>query len=145
MTNLQAALGIAQLEKLDSTLSRKKEIGKLYRDKLQHISSISMQSISTTSSENIYWVYGITIANECGLNAKSFAARLSSLGIGTRPFFYPIHQQPVFLNQGLFADIELKSSEYLSTQGLYLPSGLALSNSQLERAAQAVIEILSVT
>jgi len=143
MTNLQAALGIAQLEKLDTTVARKKEIGRLYRDKLQHLSPLSMQAITTSSSENIYWVYGITIDSECGLNAISVSAKLASLGIGTRPFFYPIHQQPIFHNRGMFADLVLKTSEYLSTQGLYLPSGLALTNSQLERAAQAVIQILS--
>jgi len=143
MTNLQAALGIAQLEKLDTTVARKKEIGRLYGDKLQNVSSLSVQAIETPSSENIYWVYGITIDPKCGLNATHVSAKLASLGIGTRPFFYPIHQQPIFLDRGMFADLALITSEYLSTQGLYLPSGLALTNSQLERAAQAVIETLS--
>jgi len=69
--------------------------------------------------------------------------RLAESGVGTRPFFYPMHQQPVLRRMGLFNDMNLLVSERLYRQGFYIPSGVALTNKQIEQVAGAVKSILS--
>ena len=142
MTNLQAALGLAQLERLPDALKKKHQLGHFYRSKLSKLTQITFQSLSTSSSDNIFWVFGIVLSIESGFNARQFADLLTAAYIGTRPFFYPIHLQPFFRSQGLFHNVSLPVSEHLALQGLYLPSGLALKGNQIDRVCDTVISLL---
>lgn len=92
--------------------------------------------------KNIYWVYGIVLKKESGMNAAEAMKKLADAGIGTRPFFYPMHKQPVFLNNGTVKEGSLPVSEMLSEMGFYLPSGLALSDEDVEHSAKKLREIL---
>ena len=130
MTNLQAALGVAQLERLDSFLLKKRQIGAWYNEMLDGISGIQLPLKQTEYSENIYWVYGILIDNKIPLNALEVMEKLNKVGIGSRPFFYPMHKQPVFNKSGLFLNDKFPNSEYLAEKGFYIPSGLALTYQQ---------------
>ena len=69
-------------------------------------------------------------------------ARLGKLGIGSRPFFWPMHEQPVFRRMGLFAGERYPVAERIARRGFYIPSGMALTDEQLERSAAAVREVL---
>jgi perosamine synthetase len=69
--------------------------------------------------------------------------RLTDLGVGTRPFFWPMHEQPVFKRMGLFADDRHPNAERIARRGFYLPSGLALTDEQISRVADAVRRILA--
>jgi len=92
---------------------------------------------STEYADNYFWVYGIVLRNPLAL-AHEFMNKLAESGIGTRPFFYPIHQQPVFHSAGLFRDVEAPVAEDLSKRGFYIPSGLALTGDQLSYVAAEV-------
>ncbi len=94
-------------------------------------------------ARSVFWMYGILLDEETGLTAADFAARLEDRGVQTRPFFLGMHEQPVFREQGLFQGEAYPVAERLSRQGLYLPSGLGLTDSQLERVCAAVREILT--
>jgi perosamine synthetase len=96
MTNLQAALGVAQLERLDFFINKKREIGKKYSEFFKNIPGLQLPLKSTDYAENIYWVYGIILDKSFGLNAKTVMNLLNKTGVGTRPFFYPMHLQPIF-------------------------------------------------
>jgi perosamine synthetase len=96
MTNIQAALGVAQLEKLDETIDLKRNIGKKYNKLLRDSPFIQLPVEKTTYAENIYWVYPIVLRENCPINAKEMMETLKRKRIGTRPFFYPMHKQPVF-------------------------------------------------
>ena len=100
MTNLQAALGVAQLEKIDFHINKKREIGKLYDEALSNNSVFQTPLKSTEYAENIYWVYGIVAPNET--YATNTVNYLFNNGISTRPFFWCIHEQPIFKKMGLF-------------------------------------------
>jgi perosamine synthetase len=76
------------------------------------------------------------------MGADEFARRLNMLGVETRPFFLGMHEQPVFLGRGLFQGEHYPVAERIARQGLYLPSGLALSEEQLERVCEAVRKLL---
>ncbi len=141
MTNLQAALGVAQLERLDEFVRKKKQIGTWYNELLKDIPNIQLPLTSTVYAENIYWVYGILIHQDFPLNALDIIERLNNLGIGSRPFFYPMHQQPVFNKVGLFVNDRHPNSVFLAEKGFYIPSGLALSYVQAVEVSKALKSI----
>lgn len=143
MTNLQAALGLAQLERLDEFVARKRNMGKRYSGLLKGTAGISLPLENTGYAENIYWVYGLVLDNELPYDAAEAMRRLGALKIGTRPFFWPMHEQPVFRKMGLFAGESYPVAERLARRGFYIPSGLALTDPQIERTAAAVREVLA--
>lgn len=87
MTNIQAALGLAQLKKINRVVEKKRWIGKLYQELLRDIEVINLPIEKTDYSENIYWVFPITLKDEYKKNAKDIMRELRERGIGTRPFF----------------------------------------------------------
>jgi perosamine synthetase len=144
MSNVQAALGVAQLERLDQFVAHKRAMGALYQNRLQDISSLQLPLASTDYAENIYWVFGVVLKDDVPFDAVSAMQRLASSGIGTRPFFWPMHEQPVFQKMGLFQDARCAIAERLARRGFYLPSGLALTLSDIEVVATKVREALMI-
>jgi perosamine synthetase len=142
MTNLQAALGVAQLERLDEFTARKRAMGARYERLLAGVRGLQLPLARTAYADNIYWVYGVVLDQAAPLEAAEAMRRLAALGIGCRPFFCPMHQQPVLLRQGLFRGESYPVAERLYRQGFYLPSGLALSEAQMQRVAEAVRTVL---
>ena len=141
MTNLQAAVGCAQLERLESHVQRKREIGRLYNTLLADC-PLSRPLPFSGKNENIYWVYGLVIPDNMALTAADAMAKLAAKGIGTRPFFWPMHEQPVFREMGLFHNLSLPVAERLARRGFYLPSGLALTDEQIHRVVDEVKKIV---
>jgi perosamine synthetase len=84
----------------------------------------------------------VVVGEETGLDAAEFGRRLASRGVETRPFFLGMHEQPALHERGLFAGESYPVAERIARQGLYLPSGLGLDESQIERVCQAVGEAL---
>jgi perosamine synthetase len=142
MTNLQAALGVAQLERLDEFLVIKRRMGRRYTELLRNTPGLQLPLPSTDGAENVYWVYGIVLDDDVPFDAREAMRRLAAAGIGTRPFFWPMHQQPVLTKRGLFAGEAYPVAERIARRGFYIPSGLALTDAQLERAAATVKEVL---
>jgi len=97
MSNLQAAVGVAQLERLPQAIKTKRRIGMNYQEAFSGINLFTQPLAKTDYCENIYWVYGI-VSKDVTKNAKWWMQKLANKGIGTRPFFHPMHQQPA-LNQ----------------------------------------------
>jgi perosamine synthetase len=142
MTNLQAALGLAQLERLDEFVARKRQMGQRYTELLGELPGIHLPLPRTEYAENIYWVYGLVLKDEVPFDAKEAMRRLDAEGIGTRPFFWPMHEQPILRELGLFAGETYPVSERLARRGFYVPSGLALTDSQMERVAEALYKVM---
>jgi perosamine synthetase len=142
MTNLQAALGVAQLERLDEFVARKRRMGALYTELLSQNKLLQLPHPATSYADNIYWVYGLVLADEANLDAAEAMRRLGARGIGCRPFFYPMHQQPVLRDLGLFKGESHPVSERLYARGFYIPSGLALTESQVRQVANVVNEVI---
>jgi len=85
----------------------------------------------------------VVLNESTGLDAETFARRLAERGVMTRPFFLGMHEQPVFHKRGLFLGERYPVAERIARQGLYLPSGLALTEEQLEEVCMVVREILA--
>jgi len=142
MTNLQAAVGLAQLERLDAFVERKRQMGRCYDALLADVGGIQRPVVATDYAENVYWVYGVVLEDGVGFEAAEAMRRLREMGIGTRPFFWPMHEQPVLRRMGLFEGASFPVAERLARRGFYIPSGLGLEQGQMERVAQAVRRVL---
>lgn len=141
MTNLQAAVGVAQLEQIDRFIEIKREMGRKYSEGLADISGIKLP-VEKPGAKNVYWMYAIELAEDCGLNADQMASQLAEHGIATRPFFLGLHEQPVFHDMGLFIGENYPVAERIGRQGLYLPSGHTLTEEQIALVCNAVRTIL---
>lgn len=143
MTNLQAALGVAQVERLPQTVQIKRRIGRLYDSHLKDVERIRRPVPYTSYARNIYWVYGVVLNEDVPFDAKEAMRRLAEKGIGTRPFFWCMHEQPVLRRMGLMLDEQHPNAERIARRGFYLPSGVALSDAEIDHSAQALKEILA--
>ena len=141
LTNLQAALGLAQLERIDEIVAKKRWIGREYTRCLQGLPGLQLPT-EEPWARSVYWMYGVVLSEETGMDAAEFARRLAERGVDTRPFFLGMHEQPVFHRRGLFQNECYPVAERIARQGLYLPSGLALTEAQLETVCEAVQGVL---
>lgn len=143
MTNMQAALGLAQLERLDEFVPRKRRIFERYTELLSSIPALQLPVAETSYAKNINWVYGVVIRDEILFDADEAIRRLADRQVGTRPFFWPMHEQPVYRRMGLFGGESYPNAERIARRGFYLPSGLALTDDQIVRVADAVREVFA--
>jgi perosamine synthetase len=143
MSNLQAAVGVAQLEQLHRFVDIKRRNGRRYMDLLQGLEGIELPQAGNDAADNIYWVFGVVLDESVPFNAAQVMSRLAEQGVGTRPFFWPMHEQPVFRRMGLFKGVRLAVAERIARRGFYLPSGLALTEQQIDHAANALKEVIA--
>jgi perosamine synthetase len=142
MTNLQAAIGVAQLERLDEFLVKKRLIGSWYNDLLKDIPGIQLPQQRTEYSENIYWIYGILISEELNLTAIEVMQSLLRLGVMTRPFFFIQCIRSLFLKKWNILKMKnIQMQLIYQKKDFYIPSGLGLTYNQAETVAKALKNI----
>lgn len=141
-TNLQAAVGLAQIERLDEFVEKKREMGRFYTRNLCNVEGIRLPVTKTDYAENIYWVYGIVLDKSVEVTNREIVDLLAVEGIGSRTFFWCMHEQPVYQRQGLFVNEKYENAEYLARKGFYIPSGLALSKDQMETVVEKTKRVL---
>jgi len=141
LTNLQAAIGLGQLERMEEIIAKKRWMGKAYTERLQSIPGLQLP-VEETWARQVYWMYGIVLDESTGLDSVRLAQLLKEKDIETRPFFLGMHEQPVFRDMGLFLNEKYPVAEHIAHQGLYLPSGLTLTESQLDKVCNAVRKVL---
>lgn len=142
MSNLQAALGLAQLEQLDGFVQRKRRMGARYTERLAGTPGLQLPLAANACADNIYWVYTVVLDDTVRGDAKTLMQRLAARGIGTRPFFWPMHEQPVLRKMGLFEGESHPVSERIARRGFYLPSGMALTEAQVDACATTLQEVM---
>jgi len=142
LTNLQAAVGLSQVEQIEEHIRRKRWMGKTYTERLSGLSQITLP-VEEPWAKNVYWMYGLVLTDDAKYDATELAQCLKEAGVDTRPFFIGMHEQPVFKKRGMFAKERYPVAERLARQGLYLPSGLALTEDQLDQVCEAVRKVLA--
>lgn len=142
-TNLQAAIGLAQLERLDEFVAHKRAMGRYYTERLKDIEGLILPIEKTEYADNIYWVYGIILNQNIQADNKVIQKLLAEEGIGSRTFFWCMHEQPVYSKQGLFDNESYPNAEYLARKGLYIPSGLALTQKQMDKVVTGVVHVMT--
>jgi perosamine synthetase len=142
LTNIQAAIGVAQVERMDDILTRKRRMGTLYNEGLGGIAGLQLPVQKDWARIN-YWMYAVVLDEARSIDSSTLAEALKQKGVETRPFFLGMHEQPAFHDMGLFKGQKLPVTERLYRQGLYLPSGLAITEGQIAEVIGAVKEVLS--
>ena len=143
MTNLQAAMGFGQLKNISWIVKRKREIGRRYISILKKSNKIYIQPYKLNYATNIFWVFGILLKNNIKISREQVVKKLLNKNIQTRFFFYPMHKQKIFKKNKLFPKKEkFINADYLSKNGFYLPSGLGISNSEIDYVGKTLLNIL---
>jgi len=140
MTNLQAAVGLAQLENIEKLVEIKRKNATLYTKLLGDIVGLELPK-EKPWAKNVYWMYALTVNDEFGIDRDELQRRLLEMGVDTRTFFIPMHMQPVLLERGLFKGDYYPVAEDIAERGFYLPSGLALTEEQIYYVSDAIKEI----
>ena len=142
-TNIQAALGLGQLKNINWIVKRKIEIGKRYYKNLKSNNNIILQDLQKPYAQNILWVFGIILKKNYKLRRDFITKKLLLNNIQTRNFFYPMHKQKIFLQKKIFSKkISMPVAEYLSKNGFYLPSGLGITNKEIDIVSKKINEII---
>jgi perosamine synthetase len=144
MTNIQAAIGLAQTENADKLVNARINNAKIYNNLLKDVPGIRLPP-KKDWAKNVYWMYGILINDEFGIGTQNLREELFKKGIDTRSFFVGMHNQPLFKDEKkdnyptLSGDFS--NSEYLEKRGLYLPSSSALTESQINKIVAVIKSI----
>lgn len=142
LTNMQAALGVAQIGRIDRILERKHWLGAGYRCGLEGIGGLQLP-IERPWAQNVWWMYGVVLDDSVPFDAAGFAELLRDKGVDSRPFFRGMHEQPALLKRGLFQGERYPVTERIARRGLYLPSGLTLTQKEMDDVCAIVREILA--
>ena len=137
LTNMQAALGVGQVRRIEGIVERKRWAAAEYTKRLADLPQLQLP-MEQPWARSVFWVYGMVLADDVPFDAVGFAQRLKALGVETRPFFLGMHEQPVYLDKGFFKDAHYPVCERIARRGLYVPSGLALTLEQIEKVSDAV-------
>ena len=124
MTNLQAALGVAQMERIDRVIDRKRRNARLYNAMLADIPGIKLPQESQWA-RHVYWLYTVLIEDRYKGSRKQIVETLANRGIETRPVFYPISRMPPYRNGN---NRQFPVAEKVSRTGLSLPSSPLLKH-----------------
>jgi perosamine synthetase len=143
MSNLHAAIGLAQVERLDEYVTRRRTNHALYARHLAGVPGIHLQP-EMPGCLNVYWMNGITVDGEqYGMSRDALAAALKNAGIDTRLFFQGMHRQPSLQAFGCQCEGSYPVSDWLAESGLYLPSGSGLGEHEISRIAGTVRRLAS--
>ena len=144
MTNIQAALGLAQLEQLKNMVKRKREIGIYYHSLLKDVKGLSLPLNKTSYSDNIYWAYTLTIKKEIPLSGGELSEELKKYDIDSRPSFWPLNLQPIYLKNKYFDEsLVYPISKQLADKCIYIPSYVSLSNDKIQYISETIKGIFS--
>jgi perosamine synthetase len=142
MSSLQCALGTSQLKRLDEILALRRALGEKYQDAFKDLSNVQLPLAMTTTSTNDYWVFGLVLTGELTGKATEIQRALGESGVGTRPFFWPLHEQPVLKAFGMSAQPSLPVASNLGRSGFYIPNGLGLKSGDVDHVIKTVRGIL---
>lgn len=142
LSSVLAAIGLAQVERMDEHLARKAAMAEYYDERLRQVEGLTLPPRREWAT-NVFWVYGIVLGDDVPFDAAELARRLSERGCETRPFFLGMHEQPALRERGLFPGERYPVAERLARRGLYLPSGLTLTREQQDRVCSAVADAMS--
>lgn len=118
MTNIEAAIGLAQVEKIDTHIANRKKVAEWYFEELSDLQDrISFQKV-TEHSESVWWMLSILLKDTVKIERDALMDKLAEDGIETRPIFYPMHIMPVYEDKNANCPV----SEYVSSHGINLPT-----------------------
>ncbi len=145
MTNIQAAIALAQLEQIDHFIEMRRKNAQYYNKLLKNVNGITTPP-EAEWAKNVYWMYGILVQDDFGMAMPQLRNELDKRGIETRTFFIGMHKQPCYsLKDGRFQFPDTNGSypvsDELERKGLYLPSSSHLTEEQMDYAVDSIKEV----
>ena len=140
MTNIQAAIGVAQLEQVDKFVNKKREAAAFYRQALENCPYLALP-VEKEWAKNSYWLFTVQLQDESRMPRETLAKKLLLNGVETRPVFYPLHQMPPY--QQYYGGQSLEVSKEVARKGLSLPTSCSITEEQLEGVTSAINSIFS--
>ena len=144
MTNIQAAIGLAQLERVDEYVALRRQHAARYTALLREVQGLRLP-VERPWARNVYWMYGVVVEDTFGCSRDELMAGLAERGVETRTFFIPMHEQPAFHRRELFCNEQYPVASDLGRRGLYLPSSTGLSETDLAYVVDAVRDVQRVS
>jgi len=142
MPNISAAIGLGQLYKINKIFLEKKRIYSRYKKNLENISGINIPLIREWTTKYVMWVFNIYIDNNFPINRDKLVEKLKKKNIETRNAFVPINKQKVLIKKyKLFKESDCPNANYIMNNGLYLPSGNNIKNSQIDFVCNEILKI----
>lgn len=141
MTNLQAALGCAQFEKIESIIESKRRIARFYNKRLAGLNCVQLP-VEKPYARNVYWMYHLALQGTAADKRQQVMQRLLEYGIETREGFIPYNMQDIFIEKGWTRLDECPKANDVATKGFYLPSGASLSDEELDYVAEKLQVVL---
>lgn len=141
MTNLAAALGLAQLESVDTYIAKKKWMARMYKKYLTGIPYLTLPP-QMPWAESVYWMFAVTLTPDAPITKDELRKKLFEKGVDTRDFFYPLHTQPILKKFHKKGD-RFPVSVQAANNGFYLPSGLAITEVQIKQVAYVLNHTLT--
>ncbi len=138
MTNMQAAIGLAQTERFEELVNYRRRNAEMYSERLSSVPGLTLPP-EKVWAKNVFWMYGILVQPEFGMSRDALRDKLAKRGIETRTFFIPIHLQPIYYRG--HGHQQFPVSEMLCEKGMYLPSAATLTPGDIEFIAQAIKNI----
>ena len=135
MTNLQAALGLAQFERIDEILNKKKEIFEQYNLGLKDVKGIKL-NYNAAWAKNVYWLVCLEIEGYTSIERDSFILKLKEKGIDSRPYFYPVSDMPIYESANTII------THKIYQRGINLPSYFDLTEKQVSYICKCIKELL---
>lgn len=146
LTNVQAAIGAAQVENADMLVRARRNVGLRYNEKLRGFGKIILP-VEKNYAKNVYWMYGIVLSDEVKLSKDEVMQKLKENGIDTRSFFIPMHKQPAYFLRTIENSPNCKQdfpvADKISERGFYLPSSSDITDGEIDDVCNKLKQILS--
>ena len=129
LSALQGALGVSQMNKIDTFVNKRRQNAKTYNELLTPLAERNLLSLQNEEkwAKNVYWMYSILVSNKLRNNLMAY---LDTRGIETRTFFYPIHRQPYY--SARYQNIDFPVADKIASEGINLPSGNTLTEEEIQ-------------
>jgi perosamine synthetase len=135
MTNIAAAIGVAQMERIDEHLERRRQVSQWYFDRLCDHQDLLQLPHAAPWADHSYWMFTVLLQPHLNIDRDQWMAQLETAGIETRPVFYPVHWMPPYQRYSGHFPV----ADQLSARGINLPTHGKLSESDVDYVCQQVI------
>lgn len=141
MTNLQAAVGCGQMNRIQQTIADKRALASAYASRLNNVRGLRLP-VEKDYAKNVYWMFAVVIDPDVfGMTGAEVRGRLLKYGIDTRTMFFPMGRQPALIDRGAVRETDCPVADDLWENGFYLPSGTALTDKEIDTVCGALKEI----
>lgn len=143
MSNVIAAIGCAQLAKIERIITMKRDLASFYNHELAGLVALQLP-VEKSYAKNVYWMYLVVLRGAWQGRRKEMMDALKERGVETREAFVPYNQQDIFIRDGLVKSDECPVANYVGENGFYLPSGPVISGEEKDHVVSSLREVLGM-